>query len=160
MKTSMRRASIAVIVAMGCYAPPAAPASTALISAIELRRVQDGWAMQPDYTVVLRADGSAHYVGRWGVPMLGPYSARIDSAAFRKLAEHAIRVGFFAMNDEYTAGVTDASTTITTITAGNRVKRVSNYAYSGPAELRTLEDAVVLAAARLAWRSDASTDGQ
>jgi hypothetical protein len=149
-----------MVAVLACHAPPPAPASTALITEIMLQRMQDGWGMRPDYTVVLRADGSATYVGRAGVPMLGPYSAPIETEEFRRLAEQAIEIGFFALKDDYPEGPTDQATTITTITANERRKRVRNYGYSGPDELRSFENAVVLAAARLAWRADARTDGQ
>ncbi len=158
MQLRLYRTGIAAAISIGCYAPPPAPAGTALITTIELQRVQDGWGTRPDYTVVLRAGGSASYEGRWGVPMVGRYTARIDSAAFRALAEHAVRIGFFVLDDEYTTTMTDLPATKTTITAGSRVKRVGNYGYSGPDELRSFEDAVAEAAARLAWRSDAGSN--
>ncbi|HEU4799010.1 MAG TPA: DUF6438 domain-containing protein [Gemmatimonadales bacterium] len=147
------RTLILISACFGCYAPPHAPAATDAINEIALTRMAGGFGNGPAYTVTLRSDGTASYEGVVNVPMLGRYRADMDAEAFRALAEHAIRIGFWALEDEYFSEYTDLTSTVTAVVAGKRRKRLLNYGSAAPREVREFEAAIDAVAARLRWNA-------
>ena len=147
------RTLLLIFACFACYAPPHAPAATDAIDEIALTRLAGGLGNGPAYSVTLRADGTASYEGMGNVPMLGRYRADIDAEAFRALAEHAIRIGFWALEDEYFREYTDLTSTVTAVVAGKQRKRLLNYGYAAPREVRDFEAAIDAVVARLRWHA-------
>jgi membrane dipeptidase len=92
----------------------------------------------PAYTVTLREDGTVTYVGTQHVKVTGTQTWKIDPAAVRALAQEMQDAGFFELQDEYRAMVTDHPTVYTSLSAGGRAKKVMDYV-SGPQKLKDLE---------------------
>jgi membrane dipeptidase len=92
----------------------------------------------PDYTVTLRGDGTVIYAGRQFVKTPGEHTWKIDPAAVRALAREMEAAGFFEMQDEYTARITDNPTTYTTLKIGSRSKKIQDYV-AGPPKLKDIE---------------------
>jgi membrane dipeptidase len=95
----------------------------------------------PSYTVTLRDDGSVVYQGREHTKIPGEQKWRIDPAAVRALAKEMQDAGYFDLKDEYTAMMTDHPTTYTSLTIGNRSKKIKDYV-AGPPRLKELENRV------------------
>ena len=119
----------------------AAPAQTASASAgpieIVLQRTPC-FGTCPDYSVVLRDDGTVTYDGRQYVRVPGRHSWKIDPAKVRALAREMEAAGFFELKDTYTSMMTDHPTTYTTLQIGSRFKKIRDYV-SGPPALKDLE---------------------
>jgi Domain of unknown function (DUF6438)/Ankyrin repeats (3 copies) len=92
----------------------------------------------PAYTVTLRADASVSYEGTAHVRVSGAHRWTIDPIAVLALARDIEKAGFFEMNDEYTAPVTDLPRTTVTVVMGARAKTVKDY-YGAPAALKQIE---------------------
>jgi hypothetical protein len=58
---------------------------------------------------------------------------------FHRLAQFFLEMQFDALNDEYSAGVTDAASTFTTAVIGGKRKTIRNYANDGPSRLWAIE---------------------
>jgi membrane dipeptidase len=123
-------------------APGSVPASGAQAQAagpvvITLERTMC-FGFCPSYTVTLRDDGSVAYEGREHTKVQGEQKWRIDPAAVRALAKEMQDAGFFDLKDEYTSLMTDNPTTYTSLTIGNRSKKIKDYV-TGPPRLKELE---------------------
>ena len=92
----------------------------------------------PSYKVSLREDGTVTYEGEQHVKVAGTQTWKIDPAAVRALAKEMIDAGYFELQDEYRAMVTDHPTVYTSLAAGGRTKKVMNYV-AGPQKLKDLE---------------------
>ena len=92
----------------------------------------------PVYTVTLRDDGTVTYVGKEHVKVTGQQTWKVDPAAVRALAQEMQKEGFFELQDEYRAMITDNPTVYTTLTAGGRTKKVLDYV-AGPQKLKDFE---------------------
>jgi len=75
----------------------------------------------------------------------------LDPEEFERLALLIERLGFFDLRSSYSRPVTDNPTYITTIERGGVIKRVSNYADAGPAELWAVEQLIDAAADDVDW---------
>jgi len=95
----------------------------------------------PDYDVTMRGDGTVTYEGRSNVRIAGEHTWKVDPAAVRALAREMQEAGYFELQDEYTAHVTDLPTTYTSLTIGPRTKTVKNY-FKAPEKLRDLENRI------------------
>jgi len=95
----------------------------------------------PAYTVTLHEDGSVVYEGREYTKISGAQSWKIDPAAVRALAKEMQDAGYFELNDEYRAMVTDHPTVYTSLTLGNRTKKIKDYV-AGPPKLKELEERI------------------
>src|SRR5262245_16370323 len=96
------------------------------------------FGMCPEYEVVIHGDGTVKYTGRTNVRVEGEQTWKIDPAAVRALAREMEQAGYFDLEDEYTAHVTDLPTTYTSLTIGARAKTVKNY-FGAPQKLKDLE---------------------
>src|SRR5262245_16121546 len=96
------------------------------------------FGMCPEYEVVMRDDGTVKYTGRTNVRVEGEQTGKIDPAAGRALAKEMELAGYFDLQDEYTARVTDLPTTYTSLKIGARTKTVKNY-FGAPQKLKDLE---------------------
>ena len=96
------------------------------------------YGMCPDYEVVVHDDGTVNYTGRTNVRIDGEQTWKIDPAAVRALAKEMEQAGYFDLEDEYVAHVTDLPTTYTSLKIGTRTKTVKDY-YGAPQKLKDLE---------------------
>ncbi len=114
----------------------AAPAAQTSV-AISLQRTAC-FGTCPVYTVRLFDDGLVQYTGGQFVKVAGAQSWHIDPAAVRALATEIEKAGFFDMQDEYSALITDQPTTYVDVTIGRRHKRIKDY-YGAPPALKEIE---------------------
>lgn len=107
----------------------------------------------PVYRVVLRRDLGATYVGERHVERIGAWHARVPLRDYGLLAWLVERLDVMAMDSSYTRPVTDLPTATLRIwpRGAPRPKVISDYAYAGPLELRTMMEMVDGLAARLEW---------
>ena len=68
--------------------------------------------------MTLRGDGTVTYAGEQHVKVTGEQTWKIDPAAVRALAKEMEDAGFFELQDEYRAMVTDHPTTYTSLKIG------------------------------------------
>jgi len=95
----------------------------------------------PAYRVSLREDGTVTYEGTQHVKVPGKQTWRIDPAAVRALAREMRDAGFFELQDQYRAMMTDHPTVYTSLSTGGRTKKVMNYV-AGPQKLKDLEERI------------------
>ena len=69
---------------LGYYTPPDAPAGKPFYLT----------GRCAEYTLTLRSDGSAEYIGRIHVPLLGPYRGAVTGDAVRRIARLVEEIGF------------------------------------------------------------------
>jgi Domain of unknown function (DUF6438) len=107
----------------------------------------------PVYLVSVTGDGTVTFQGRQFVQQLGTHVGHVDPAQVQALIEEFYRIGYFDLQDEYSADITDAPTTITSLTIGAQFKRVLDYV-AGPKELKLLEDRIDEVAQTSQWIGD------
>jgi membrane dipeptidase len=96
------------------------------------------FGMCPDYKVAIKGDGTVTYEGHQFVRVSGTHTWKIDPAAVAALAAEMQQAGYFELQDEYVARVTDNPTTWTSLTVGGRTKGVKDYV-AGPPKLKEIE---------------------
>jgi hypothetical protein len=101
--------------------------------------------------VVLRADGTATYVGTRFVDRLGRHEGKVARADFEKLASMMESKGFFALKDQYDNTKCDQASLITTATRDGEAKRVRDYAKAGPEELKAIEKEILKVMDGITW---------
>lgn len=116
-------------------ANPPAPAQGSIVITLE-RTACFGFC--PVYSVTLRDDGTVSYVGKQHVKVSGTHTWKIDPGAVRGLAQEMQDAGFFELQDEYRAMVTDHPTVRTSLAIGQRTKKVVDYV-AGPQKLKDIE---------------------
>jgi membrane dipeptidase len=122
-------------------APSTAPSGTAQGPiAITLERTVC-FGTCPAYSVTLRDDGSVAFEGQQYTKVAGKQAWKIDPAAVKALAKEMQDAGFFEMENEYRAMVTDHPTVFTSLTVGSRTKRIRDYV-AGPARLKEIEQKI------------------
>ena len=104
----------------------------------------------PVYSVAIDGEGKVTYVGTRFVRAMGEHVDRIPVLRVAALLATARGIGFFSLNERYTAPITDLPTTIVTITAGGVTKRIEDYARA-PRELKQLEQDIDDAANTRRW---------
>jgi hypothetical protein len=95
----------------------------------------------PAYAVTIRDDGTVSYEGREHTRVSGKQTWKIDPAAVRALAKEMLDAGYFDLQDEYRAMMTDHPTTYTSLTIGGRTKKIMDYV-AGPPRLKELEQRI------------------
>jgi len=120
------------------------------VTSISLRRT-GCYGTCPVYSVELRSDGTADYLGEMFVEWQGLRLGRIGREEFERLASVIVRLGFFEMRARYTTSVTDAGTDITTVVRDGVTKSVSDYADSGPGELWAIAELIDSTVAEVEW---------
>ena len=140
--------------------PPARPADTGALfpaptSASTVHRIQlertACFGTCPVYTVTFDRDGTGRYHGEQYVRDLGDYVGRIDTVAFRRLAERILTSGFFQFKTEYAEQATDLPSTVLTVAVGDTSKRVLKYGDVGPAVLDSIGHEVDSLTDRITW---------
>lgn len=92
----------------------------------------------PVYKITLHGHGVLIFDGRENVATKATIITSINPEKVQQLLTQARALGFFSMQNEYTANITDLPTTITTITINGKTKKVVDYA-NAPQNLKTLE---------------------
>jgi hypothetical protein len=107
------------------------------------------------YTVVLRADGTATYVGRGNVERLGEHSGVIEPAMFQRLGALAKEIGFMDdFSSTYSCGVTDNPTVYVSVVSAGKRRTIQHYApnATGPMALWWLEHLIDEVANGAEWQ--------
>jgi hypothetical protein len=108
----------------------------------------------PMYTVTLHADGTAAYIGRGNVRLLGEHHGQIDTVLFSRLAALAEELGITEQPDTaYSCEVSDNPTAyVSVVKAGDR-HVVQHYApdLSGPVTLWWFEQVIDDVASEIEW---------
>lgn len=76
------------------------------------------------YRIAVYRSGFATYDGRMNMEKEGPHTARVESADMLEMLTRAKALGFFALQDNYDAEVTDLPSTFLRIVANGKDKRV------------------------------------
>jgi len=104
----------------------------------------------PVYELTIYGDGRVVYNGHQHVEVTGIQTSNISPDSVRELIDEFYRIGYFSLRDEYRykwsflgfgVRITDAPTTITSITVDGRVKQVVEYD-GAPQKLIELEDKI------------------
>ena len=95
----------------------------------------------PIYKMKIFSDGSAFYHGERFVEKIGNYEFSVRKETVNYILKKADEIGFFELEDKYTANITDLPKTITFIKDGENKKRVVNY-YGAPKTLKEFENLV------------------
>jgi len=120
-------------------AQPSKPTNTTDV-VITLERTQC-FGTCPSYTLTIYGDGRLVYEGRVYVRVTGTQTAQISQDDIRAIVDEFYKIGYFSLNDSYTAAITDLQTTTTSITINGTTKRVIDY-YGAPQALRELENKI------------------
>ncbi|UPG91762.1 DUF6438 domain-containing protein [Luteibacter aegosomaticola] len=154
----------------GIAAEAKAPAHPAAATTITLERSMCYGAC-PAYKVTIHGDGRVHYEGEPGGPpraaqqpgdfgpgytvvVGGSHDDRIPSTEISVLLARFRDAGFWDLNDEYKAAVTDVPTYTVTLSNGSRTKSVVDFMGSEvgmPASVTALQDAIDKAAHTDRW---------
>jgi len=95
----------------------------------------------PAYTVTIADNGTVTYTGGDHARVQGSQTWKIDPSAVRALAKEMQDAGYFDLQDEYRAMMTDHPTTYTSLTVGSRTKKIKNYV-AGPPRLKEMEERI------------------
>ena len=95
----------------------------------------------PIYKIKIFSDGSAFYHGERFVEKIGNYEFSVSKETLNYILKKADEIGFFELEDKYTANITDLPKTITFIKNGKHRKRVVDY-YGAPKTLKEFESLV------------------
>ncbi len=95
----------------------------------------------PIYKIKIFSDGSAFYHGERFVEKIGNYEFSVSKETLNYILKKADEIGFFELEDKYTANITDLPKTITFIKNGKHKKRVVDY-YGAPKILKEFESLV------------------
>jgi hypothetical protein len=87
------------------------------------------------------SDGSAFYHGKRFVEKIGNYEFSVSKETLNYILKKADEIGFFELEDKYTANITDLPKTITFIKNGKDNKRITDY-YGAPKALKEFESLV------------------
>ena len=95
----------------------------------------------PIYKMEIFSDGSAFYHGERFVEKMGDYEFSVSRETINYILKKAVEIGFFELEDKYTANITDLPKTITFMKNGKDEKRVIDY-YGAPKALKEFESLV------------------
>jgi hypothetical protein len=111
------------------------------------------------YTMVLHSNGTVDYFGQHNIKLAGAHHGTIPREVFDRLAQLAIEIGFFDLDDDYRALATDQSTVYTAVTRNGARKLIRHYGpdRAGPQRLTAFEHEVENAWLWVEW--DAGTGG-
>lgn len=106
----------------------------------------------PQYTVVIKNDGSVRYFGERYVKHLGIRTGRIPQYYFQQLAEFVRDAGVASFNDDYESmEVTDQENTYTLFVIDGKRKLIHNYAGCGPTALWAIEELIDKLVSETEW---------
>jgi hypothetical protein len=100
----------------------------------------------------LYGNGQVRWHGESGVAVLGDAIAQVDAAQAANLMQQLLDHDFLKLCGSYSRRITDSPASVTTISVGTRVLRVSDYAQSAPLWLRDFDDRIEATADTHRWR--------
>ncbi len=109
----------------------------------------------PAYTLTLRGDGSATYIGKSDVQRVGNWRAKVDEKSLRYLMSAFEAIKFFELKDVYDDMVTDIPTYTLSYQLGDSTKKVTDR-FGPPPGLRELERSIDSVAETLKWNKVAA----
>lgn len=106
------------------------------------------------YTMTLHADGSVDFLGQHNIKLAGKHHGTIPPEIFDRLAQLALEIGFFELDDEYQCLTTDQSTTYIAVTRNGVRKLIRHYGpdRGGPWRLTAFEHEVAVASQWVEWK--------
>lgn len=123
------------IVSETVIAEPPAPASAEVFATYERTPC---FGMCAIFKLTIYTDGSAEYVGKNFVNLIGEYQTAVSRVQMERISAMAESIKYFSMKDEYNnEKVTDLPSVITEIRGDKGLKRVRNR-QGGPSELKQL----------------------
>ena len=127
-------------------------ASTSKVSSISEVSIQHTpcYGPCPVYTLTLKSDGTATFVGVAHVTKIGTYTAQFGG--FDRLGQAITARRFQELNTRYTSLATDLSHTITTVVLDGKRKAVDNYGDTGPQALWEIQAMIDGVSAELTWK--------
>jgi hypothetical protein len=108
----------------------------------------------PIYKVEIHGDGTVIYIGERFVKVTGEQRRQISREAVAALVDKFVKSGFFNLEDEYVAQVTDLPTFVLTVSLSGQRKSIKDYGgkMAGmPAIVTELEDEVDRVAGTEKW---------
>jgi hypothetical protein len=108
----------------------------------------------PVYSITLRRDGSATYIGKRFVERIGTFASKnrypIDFAPLAKVIDYE---GFFGLGEKYNVGSVDAEVVTTTVIRNNQSKAVTTFnSGKGPVELWIIDTLLDGVTANIPWQ--------
>lgn len=105
----------------------------------------------PVYTFIIRSDGTFRYKGFEYVQRKGAFTGKIPESEFHTLAQFIKDSGYFALEQDYYAPVTDNPTVYTTVVMNGKRKCICNYANAGPTRLWAIEQLIDALLTKATW---------
>jgi hypothetical protein len=109
---------------------------------------------------VVKSDGSFRYSGGKYAERLGEFTGTIREWEFNNLAHFIRDSDYMNLETDYRAGITDSSTTYTTVVMNGKKKVISNYAGAGPTKLWAIEHLIDDLMEKAEWKPVAKADNQ
>jgi hypothetical protein len=145
-------AAVSVLAILLSAAPMAAPEQPAPITEVRMKYFLAGAPGAPSEELVLRADGTAAYVGSGHVERPGRFTGRLEKEQFARLAALIERESFFDLKSSYRSMRTHDSMVILTVKRGGVEKQVVDYGNQEPIGLWSVQRAVLSFRAEVVWR--------
>ncbi len=108
----------------------------------------------PVYTLILRRDGTATFIGVRNVEKIGTYTTNFSD--FSQLTQAIEQRGFSRFKPRYAIPATDLPHTITTVIQSKGQKTVDRYGNTGPQSLWEIEAMIDGAVAEAHWKKVSS----
>lgn len=107
----------------------------------------------PVYTLVLRADGSAEYLGAGTRTGWARKVGRFDWYSFQQLAHAAEEIGYFELDNRYACSISDNPTVYVSVVKNGTRKTIEHYSpdSSGPVRLLMFEQFIDRAYQQVEW---------
>ena len=134
-------AMILLVSVAGCSATSAAGLHDTDNAVITLERTAC-FGFCPVYKITIHGDGTVIYEGKDFVATEGKVETTINQEKIKQLISEFEEIDYFSLQDEYTERtITDAPSTITSITIDGKTKTVEHYHgdFNAPEELTNLE---------------------
>jgi Domain of unknown function (DUF6438) len=109
----------------------------------------------PAFSYELFSDGKVAYFGQSNVTRMGSYTAKVDDAFMKKIADKALSIKYLSLSDHYPTAdiaVSDVPTVTTYIRVGNDGKKIINN-YDPPRELTEFEQWLEAQFETLKWQA-------
>jgi len=93
----------------------------------------------PEYTIIIKGDGSLTYTGFKYVKKLGVHTGKVLSAKLSKTLQFLKGLDYASLKNNYDSPASDYPATYTLVKTNGQSKVIYNYANSGPAKLNDFE---------------------
>ncbi len=126
-----------------------------IITEIGIERTACPLGTCPDYTFIIKSDGTFRYKGEKYVEHIGKFSGSIPMWRFNELVTIVRNLDYPAFRDEYGRdgfAPTDQATSFTMVRTDGRQKIISDYAERGPEKLRVIERRIDELMRKIQWK--------